>query len=117
MARTKAINTNNPQQAVLKEIDWADNDYELVFALLDQLELPENFKVLFGKKDASEVVNSQICLILLFTEHMFEQNTSRKSKVSVFKSITKALFPEEFKTHADQLASRIKSRIQTYVLL
>ena len=69
MICTKAIDTNGPQQAILKEIGWVDNNYKLMFMLLDQLELPENFKVLCGKKDASEVVNPRICLILL--SHIF----------------------------------------------
>jgi hypothetical protein len=114
MGRAKA---NGSQQAGLKEIDWANNNYELVFGLLDQLERPENFKVLFGKKDASEVVNSRIHLIPLLTDCIFEQNTSRKSKVSIYKSIAEALFPEEFKVYADQLVSRVKTRIQMYVPL
>ena len=114
MGRSKA---NGSQQASLKEIDWANNNYELVFGLLDQLERPENFKVLFGKKDASEVVNSRIHLILFFTDCIFKQNTSRRSKVSVYKSIAEALFPEEFKIYADQLISRVKTRVQTYVPL
>ena len=59
---------NGSQQVSLKEIDWANNNYRLVFGLLDQLRWPENFKVLFGKKDASEVVNSRIHLILFFTD-------------------------------------------------
>jgi hypothetical protein len=60
MVRTKGTEANGFRPDVLKEIDWAENNYELVFALLDQLERPEKFKVLFGKKDALEVRNSRI---------------------------------------------------------
>lgn len=62
MVHTKRTDTNKSQSVALKEIDWANNNYELVFTLLDQLERPENFKVLFGKKDSSEVPNSRACL-------------------------------------------------------
>ena len=92
-----------------------NNDYELVFILLDQLEQPQNFKVLFGKKDTSEVVNSRVCPLLLFIDCMSEQNTSGTSKVSIFKLIAQALFPEEFKTLPNQLVSQIKSCVQMYV--
>ncbi|KAF9781530.1 hypothetical protein BJ322DRAFT_1022944 [Thelephora terrestris] len=95
MPRAKAVNSTRSGKPTLEDIDWAKNKHELVFALLDQLERPENFKVLFGKKDPSEV------------------NTSRRSKTAMFKSIAEALFPEQFAGHADQLTARVKSRIET----
>lgn len=59
MGRAKATNKSQPNEA-LKEIDWAKNDYELVFALLGELERPVYFKVLFGKKEPSEVRPSRM---------------------------------------------------------
>ena len=58
-----------------KEIG-ANNNYELMLRLLDQFEQPGNFKVLFGKKHVSEVLNSRIHLTLLLTDCIFDQNTS-----------------------------------------
>jgi len=48
----------------LPPIPWAENDAALTWSLIGELEKPENFKVLFGKRDNSEVCNSGLSLLL-----------------------------------------------------
>ena len=62
---------------VLGEIDRVDNNHKLVFALLEQLRKPENFKVLFGK-DSTEAANCGNHLMNLFTDHILGRNKPRE---------------------------------------
>jgi hypothetical protein len=39
----------------LPDIPWAENDGSLIWSLITEMEKPENFKVLLGKKDKKEV--------------------------------------------------------------
>jgi len=47
----------------LPPIHWTKNDAALTWSLIGELEKPENFKVLFGKQDNSEVCNSGLSLL------------------------------------------------------
>jgi hypothetical protein len=44
-----------PQGVKLPEIPWAQDDHKLVWDFITQLEKDVNYKILFGKKDPSEV--------------------------------------------------------------
>jgi hypothetical protein len=51
----------------LPDIPWAEDDDNLVWAFITELEKDENYKVLFGKKDVKEVryvVKPSLCYFL-----------------------------------------------------
>jgi hypothetical protein len=39
----------------LPDIPWTENEGRLIWSLITEMEKPENFKVLLGKKDKKEV--------------------------------------------------------------
>jgi hypothetical protein len=52
--------SHTPAQAVaasnrLPDIPWTEDSGRLIWSLLTEMEKPENFKVLLGKKDKKEV--------------------------------------------------------------
>ena len=54
----------------LPEIPWAQNDGRLVWSLISEMERPENFKVLLGKKD-----NKEVCLVVYIIFSSTKPNT------------------------------------------
>ncbi|KAG9225547.1 hypothetical protein PLEOSDRAFT_1109809 [Pleurotus ostreatus PC15] len=61
-----------PIPALLTKITWTQ---ELTFALISQMEKPENFRVLFGKQDKDD-------------------RTGKESKTKIHQSIARELFPQ-----------------------
>ena len=43
------------QEVALPAIQWANDNSKLIWSLLTEIEKPENFRVLFGKRNKSEV--------------------------------------------------------------
>ena len=42
----------------IPDIPWAEDDFKLISAFLTELEKPENYKVLFGKRNSGKVSNT-----------------------------------------------------------
>ncbi|KAF8074111.1 hypothetical protein FPV67DRAFT_1650802 [Lyophyllum atratum] len=80
----------------ISDIPWADNENFLTWALLTELEVEKNYKVIFGKKDKSE-------------------NTSGETKVTVFKRIGEKILPELFAVDPTVIADRVKSKVESLV--
>lgn len=54
----KAPKAAKTPKVKIPDIPWAEDDYKLISAFLTELEKPENYKVLFGKKNSAEVSNT-----------------------------------------------------------
>ncbi|GLB45646.1 hypothetical protein LshimejAT787_2500380 [Lyophyllum shimeji] len=78
----------------IPEIPWADNENLLTWALLTELEVDKNYKVIFGKKDKNE-------------------NTSGETKVTVFKRIGEKILPELFAVDPTVIGDRVKSKVES----
>ncbi|GLB43921.1 hypothetical protein LshimejAT787_1501050 [Lyophyllum shimeji] len=78
----------------IPEIPWADNENLLTWALLTELEVDKNYKVIFGKKDKNE-------------------NTSKETKVTVFKRIGEKILPELFAVDPTVIGDRMKSKVES----
>ena len=46
------------KKSSVPDIDWKANNGALLWQLIGELEKPENFRVLFGKRDKNEVYTS-----------------------------------------------------------
>ena len=55
MPRTAADKPDKATKSRIPDINWSANKSSLIWALLAQIEKDENYRVLYGKKDVSEV--------------------------------------------------------------
>jgi hypothetical protein len=55
MPRTAADKPDKATKSRIPDINWSANKSSLIWALLAQIEKDENYQVLYGKKDVSEV--------------------------------------------------------------
>jgi len=76
----------------LPEIPWAQDNYKLIWDFITELEEDVNYKVLFGKKDPSEV--NYIHAFAGTANCVY--NTSGDSCISVFKCIGEQILLDLF---------------------
>jgi hypothetical protein len=91
-------------------INWSANGGELIWALITELEKPENFKVFLGKKDKHDVSNI-IFLSCSGIVETFSQNTSRDSKAKVAKRMGQAILPDLYLINPKVIGDRVKGKI------
>ncbi|KAF8811785.1 hypothetical protein BYT27DRAFT_7208178 [Phlegmacium glaucopus] len=91
MARTAADKAEKPR---IPEINWSANNSSAVWALLDEIEKTENYRVLYGKKNVAE-------------------NTSGETKVTVYTRIAEAILPELFAVNPNTVRDRVKSKLES----
>ncbi|KAJ3483167.1 hypothetical protein NLJ89_g12086 [Agrocybe chaxingu] len=94
MSQPRRRGAPKPQKVKIPELPWSENDHELVWKFITELEKDANYKILFGKKDPSE------------------KNTSGDSRVSVFKRIAEALFPDLYIVDANTMGERMKGQLE-----
>ncbi|KAF8152528.1 hypothetical protein B0H34DRAFT_120095 [Crassisporium funariophilum] len=80
----------------IPDIPWADNENPLTWALLTELKVDKNYKVIFGKKDKNK-------------------NTSGERKVTVFKRIGEKILPELFAVDPTVIGDCVKSKVEFLV--
>ncbi|KAI0725004.1 hypothetical protein C8Q72DRAFT_935049 [Fomitopsis betulina] len=68
------------KKSSVPDIDWKANNGALLWQLIGELEKPENFRVLFGKRDKNE-------------------NTSGDRKITVYKRVAQAILPDGYAAH------------------
>jgi hypothetical protein len=102
------------QGVKLPEIPWARDDHKLVWEFINQLEKDANYKVLFGKKDPSEV--NHYVRVGFLADIRF-QNTSGDSRISVFKRIGEAILPAMHALDSGKVADRLKGQLERYYSL
>ncbi|KAJ7780507.1 hypothetical protein DFH07DRAFT_792485 [Mycena maculata] len=81
----------------LGTIPWAYNEGALIWLLLDQLQVPDNRLVLFGKKPGTT------------------ENTKGDSKIIVYKRIGEVILSELYKTSPNTLGKRVKAKAEDLV--
>ncbi|KAJ7226227.1 hypothetical protein C8J57DRAFT_1586076, partial [Mycena rebaudengoi] len=78
----------------LGTIKWIENGGALIWALLEEMQVPANRLVLFGKTEGSD------------------EGTKGDSKIIVYKRIGKTILPQLFKTSPNALAKRVKGKAE-----
>ncbi|KAK7446018.1 hypothetical protein VKT23_014641 [Stygiomarasmius scandens] len=98
------------QKPPAKRIPWDADDLALTYALVAQMEKPENMKVLLGRSiKKKDDLDSQ-------KKHCrCKENTSSNTATQVYQCMGKAILPDMARTTMEEveLGKKIKSKIQT----
>jgi hypothetical protein len=97
----------------IPDIPWTEDNNLLIWSLLNEIEKPANYKVLFGKKDKDEVKAHSILSGCRSLDRSFSQNTSGERKVTVYKRIGQALVPNLFAINPNVVADRMKGKLES----
>ncbi|KAG1729307.1 uncharacterized protein EDB91DRAFT_1253050 [Suillus paluster] len=79
----------------LPNIHWNENEHSHVWKLIVEISAKANYKVLFGKKDQHE-------------------NTSGKTKASIYKRIGAIVLPECYEIDPTATSDCVKSKLESF---
>ncbi len=94
----------------LPPLTWTS---DLVWKLISEMQRPENFRVLFGKTEASQVSTYIYLKYIYITQSL--QNTVGKTKIAVYKQIGSVILPDEYAKDAEAIGRRVKNKADEYV--
>jgi hypothetical protein len=94
----------------IPDIPWGDENDWLVWAFITECEKEVNYKVLFGKKETTEVrqISRSLTRLLKKKEHEWS------SKITVFKQIVQIILPDLFAMDGTTVANQLKGQLERY---